>query len=221
MIADGEEFAEFTFIADGHEWTVTRTWNRTSTPGINKLKRSDGAEVVDGSGPVTSRITELLGLDHSQFTQAVVIPQGRFDELLRATPAQRNKLLTSILGLDEVRKVGVVADALRNDLRPELAARQSRRELLPADPVAELTRATTGALDARTRADALQRAVADLGDSDARIAALDAAAIAVTDACDRVPADAGEVDALVRAATDADRLAERRVAAETRARRTE
>ncbi|MEJ7845102.1 MAG: SMC family ATPase, partial [Acidimicrobiales bacterium] len=183
MIADGERLfrVELTFAAADHEWRVTRSRSRGTGAGVNKLICLTAAERVDGSVAVTERVTQLIGLDHGQFTRAVVMPQGRFDELLRATPSERGKLLGSILGLDDVRAVGRAADALAGRWREPLVAARTRRAGLPVDPAAALAAAEVEVARAASRLTALQAAID-------RAAAAEGLAASVRVALDRLAA---------------------------------
>lgn len=208
LIADGEKTLRvaFTFLADGNEWTVTRSWNRSSTPGINKLVRADGGELIDDSRRVTARITELLGLDHAQFTRTVVIPQGRFDELLRATPAERNKLLTSLLGLDDVRAVGSLADGLIRSWSDAHSRADATRAQLPVDPVAALVDAARRAEEAASRRDRLAAAASSAEELERGLDSIAGARDALDAAVARVPEAGEELADLGRAAEVATQL---------------
>ena len=56
-------------------------------------------EVLAHGGAVSKAVEELLGLPFEQFCMCVVLPQGEFAQFLRAVPAERQKVLTRILGL--------------------------------------------------------------------------------------------------------------------------
>ncbi len=147
LIADGENTMaiELVFHAEGNDWTVTRSRHRNSSAPINKLECRATGEKVDGNRAVNERIEELLGLDHSQFVRAVVLPQGRFDELLQATRTDRNKILRSIFGLDDLRRVRDDATRRRDSWRPVLLEARARRDALPPDPAALLSAAVADA----------------------------------------------------------------------------
>ncbi len=161
LIADGENTMaiELVFVAEGNEWTVTRSRHRNSSPPINKLECRATAEKVDGNRAVNDRIEQLLGLDHSQFVRAVVLPQGRFDELLQATRTDRNKILRSIFGLDDLRRVRDDATRRRDSWRPILTEAQARRDVLPPDPSAALAAATVAVGQARQHLASLAEAI--------------------------------------------------------------
>ncbi len=171
LIADGENTMaiELTFLAEGNEWTVTRSRHRNASAPINKLECRATGEKVDGNRLVNERVEELLGLDHSQFVRAVVLPQGRFDELLQSTRTERNKILRSIFGLDDLRRVRDDATRRRDSWRPAILEAAARRDALPADPAEALRTATADAEKARQRHAALSASIAEL-DSHAKAA---------------------------------------------------
>ncbi len=163
LIADGENTMaiELVFAAEGNEWIVTRSRHRNASAAVNKLECRATGEKVDGNRAVNERIEQLLGLDHSQFVRAVVLPQGRFDELLQATRTDRNKILRSIFGLDDLRRVRDDATRRRDSWRPILLEAQARRDALPPDPRAALDAALVTADRARRRLVAVTAAIAE------------------------------------------------------------
>lgn len=161
LMADGCDLmsVEFRFDAQGHTWEVTRARKRRGSP-VDKLRSVDEhAPTVDGAREVTRAVERLLGLTCEQFTRAVVMPQGRFDELLTAKPSDRSAILRSILGLDDITATATAAAAIRDALRPLHTRYSERRSMLPADPAGALTAATAGRDDAVERRDILAAAV--------------------------------------------------------------
>lgn len=73
------------------------------------------------------RVSELLGLDYENFCRSILLPQGRFDELLRLTPAQRAEALEVLFQLqhynlgETVRRLKAESDARRDMLQQRLA----------------------------------------------------------------------------------------------------
>ncbi len=149
MIADGVNTMRIVlrFRADGHEWVVTRARHRNTAASVDKLTSpTGGGPNVDGARNVTERITELVGLDHDQFTRAVVLPQGRFDLLLRATESQRTEILSSILGLGDVAVTRELVTATRDRWAEHAVVLGERRQRYPADPAAASASAAADAL---------------------------------------------------------------------------
>ena len=58
----GEVVAELTFAAGDDVWTVTRTRNRTSTAGVNKLVNASGSVKVDNAGVRREQLEKLRRL---------------------------------------------------------------------------------------------------------------------------------------------------------------
>ena len=75
----------------------------TEVPAKATLERYDGRawqEEAAGKRPVDGRILDLLGLDHEQFSQVVLLPQGKFDQVLRADSGDREKLLRTLFSTE-------------------------------------------------------------------------------------------------------------------------
>ena len=140
LIADGQNTMtiRLRFASGGDEWEVTRTRHRNASAPVDRLVGLTTGEHVDNATPVSNRIREIVGLSHEQFTRAVVMPQGRFDELLTAKPTERNKILRSIFGFDDLERLRELAHDQRVAWSQTLAVHDDRRRGLPADPEVEL-----------------------------------------------------------------------------------
>ena len=116
-----------------------RLW-RLAAPGGRPLD-----EPVTRLDDVGAEVTRIVGLSRDQFTQTVVLPQGRFARFLRATSAERHTLLRDVFGT-------AIFDAIQDEIaernrltdREAQAARQALRAraelaipLLAALPVPE------------------------------------------------------------------------------------
>jgi exonuclease SbcC len=106
-------FVELEFEAGGRRWRVRRnpSYQRAARRGGGvteeaanaSLERQEGGEWQPEPGvrkvpEVTARIAELLGLSADQFRRVIVIPQGRFREVLLSEPKDRLDLLKRIFG---------------------------------------------------------------------------------------------------------------------------
>jgi len=105
-----------TFEADGKEWVVER-----SPAQPRPRKRGGGAPVTDdsrvvlreagadGGGltrkqAVADELVRLVGLTKDQFEQVVLIPQGKFEEVLKAETKDRAELLGRLFPVDVFRR---------------------------------------------------------------------------------------------------------------------
>jgi exonuclease SbcC len=160
--------------------------------------------IVDGEarqfGPGAERVKEvreavegLVGLDYDGFTRSVLLPQGRFAELLTGKAPQRRKLLTDLLDLELFERMSERARRIGHD-----AERDGARDRSFIDE--HLAHATAGALSEARR-------------SAAAAGARERELVAVRG---RVEQLAARWDALTREAAAAERLArdaERQLAA--------
>jgi DNA repair protein SbcC/Rad50 len=146
----------------------------------------DGTEVLAAGAPAVSRaVEELLGLPFEQFCMCVVLPQGEFAQFLHVPAAERQKVLTRILGL------GVY----------EQMARQAGLRARDQAQAAELLDSQLGEL-----ADATEQATADARHRVGELAGLAdrvAAALPELSAHDQAVAAAEQQVGAVRAERDA------------------
>ncbi|NJC13008.1 exonuclease SbcC [Micromonospora profundi] len=71
----------------------------------------DETELIAADGKVNAAVEELLGLSFDHFCSCVVLPQGDFAEFLHAKPADRQKILTRLLGIGLYETIGQRANA--------------------------------------------------------------------------------------------------------------
>ena len=104
-----ETSVSFEFSIRNEDWLVTRTpphqRQKKRGAGVTAqrphavLSRREGqgwAPVAHGVEEVGHLLRSLLGLTAEQFQQVVVLPQGQFQEALRASPAERGRLLSAL-----------------------------------------------------------------------------------------------------------------------------
>lgn len=104
-----ETTVAFEFSVRGDDWRIDRTppheraKKRGSGITLQKpkavLARRVAGEwhpVADGVEEVGLRVHQLLGLTAGQFQQVVVLPQGEFQQALRANPKERGELLSTL-----------------------------------------------------------------------------------------------------------------------------
>ncbi|HEV7721065.1 MAG TPA: SbcC/MukB-like Walker B domain-containing protein, partial [Iamia sp.] len=120
----------------GDEWTVRREaprWRtkrdgtavQASTKAVLERKVAGGADVVATKvTDVDAILRARLGLDVDEFRRVVLLPQGRFEQVLRASSAEREALLANIFGTHRFEDVARHLD---------LAAREEARAIDQAE----------------------------------------------------------------------------------------
>jgi exonuclease SbcC len=140
---------ELVFEVDGQVWRAVRALRRKGASGhqLEHLASDDeGAEVLDrvtGDDPMRKRVEQLLGMDFKAFCRSVLLAQNRFSEFLRATPADRDKVLKGVFGYERL-------DAALVAARSRLTQAETRLEVL-ADERTRIDEAREG-LDAAREA---------------------------------------------------------------------
>jgi len=147
------------FEADGERWQVTRMVSRKTAASheLICLTNPDIAK-IDGDRAVNPRIEELIGLDYDGFCSCVLLPQGKFEQLLKATKKNRAAILKGILRLDELDLIHDRASELSRQLTPRCDEIQEARAQFLADPVAARDRAAALEQELEPRRQALEQA---------------------------------------------------------------
>jgi exonuclease SbcC len=146
LIADGTQTmrVELTFLAGGQRWRATRSMSRTGyPPPVHRLECLDEpGRRFDGRTQVNDEVERIVGLDYRGFLRSVILPQGRFADLLLATDADRTRILKNLFRVDELEQARQEASRVLERLDPAHADLRERRAGLLADPVATEAAAT-------------------------------------------------------------------------------
>ncbi len=214
---------ELWFTAGGETFRATRSLRAkgASQQSLERFEGVDGeklATVTDKQKEMAQHVERLLGLDFDGFTRSVLLAQGRFAQLLAATPAEAAKVLTGLFGFGVIEKMKTITERRLIEVQAELRAAEEARAL-QADRVEEATLVGTQRLEAErafSRFDAaagecagfdgeaaeVEKEIGGLGEHRDRLAAA-AAACPSPDVRDRVLAahrSATEAAAVVAAA---------------------
>ena len=146
------------FEVDDAMWEVTRII-RTKGQGQVVLKAAAGGDPLSGSRNVTDKVTQVLGLDFDAFCSSVSLPQGQFDQFLRATPGDRSKILKGVFRLERVDELRHAARGRSELIEGQMRVLRSQSAGLVDDPAAALAEATEQLGRARISADEVRRAV--------------------------------------------------------------
>ncbi|MEO1001743.1 MAG: SMC family ATPase [Cyanobacteria bacterium J06638_7] len=72
------------------------TTSRAARAALFRLGPAGEEPVASGASEVLREVVDLVGLDAAQFRQVILLPQGRFAEVLRARPEDREALLQTL-----------------------------------------------------------------------------------------------------------------------------
>jgi exonuclease SbcC len=132
------------FSAAGGRWRVERQpacevprvrgEGTTSRPARAVLWRCrDGQAWDSAEAPIAGNVTDvgrevvnLLGLEAAQFRQVILLPQGRFAEVLRAGPEQREALLKTLFDTGLYERASLWLEGQARQAQADLAEAQRR-----------------------------------------------------------------------------------------------
>lgn len=97
-------------------YRITRTKGRKSSENEVRLEKKDHSEekkwinlTANSKRETNAQICQLIGLDYERFTKSILLPQGKFSELLLATGSQRQELLGELCGLGKISEMAKIA----------------------------------------------------------------------------------------------------------------
>lgn len=165
LLADGVRTLqiELEFSARGKRYTVSRSTSRDNYPPSKHVLKGEDGEHVDGERNVSRRIVQIVGLTDQEFLRVVILPQGRFGQLLQGTAGERTPILRGILGLGVLDRVREIADRQSGDLAEALEPLTAARARLYPDPIAVAAQAQKAVAEHKARhgkLDATARAIA-------------------------------------------------------------
>ena len=111
---------DFTFQA-GQQQETYRCFYRTKrhTKHHHEVKSPEHKaykQIAEEWVPITlAEIEAAIGLNYANFKKTIIIPQGKFQEFLQLTPADRTKMLKDIFGLEKFDLGGKVRELRRNN----------------------------------------------------------------------------------------------------------
>ena len=117
-----------------------------------RLNGSEAEPIASRTTEVSREVEQLVGLNGSQFRQVILLPQGRFAEVLRARAEEREALLKTLFDTERFEQASFWLDERAKSARQELAEqtrsleqlqRQAEQTWSPYAPPADPTETTT------------------------------------------------------------------------------
>ena len=122
-----ESYAAITFQVNGEtyrsQWSAGLTRSGKLSKILLKVSKHEDGEfkaITDKLKDSRAEIIRIIGLSQEQFTQAIVLSQGKFDEFLRAQKADRYKLLEIITGTVLFREIGRMAFERHREVKEKI-----------------------------------------------------------------------------------------------------
>jgi DNA repair protein SbcC/Rad50 len=137
---------EFEFQVGNRRFKVARDTRRQSGTNVRFEEIKGGEWFSYGEGAESVRevnklIPNLIGLNYDAFTRSVILPQGRFAELLVGDAAKRRKILTELLGLGLFAEMAARANLIARDAKVAADVLETNLEREYLDITAETLRA--------------------------------------------------------------------------------
>jgi exonuclease SbcC len=150
--AHGECIVEITFEHEGHIYLVRRTISGANAT-VRAEAHCDGLAMSEGVRDTGRYVHSVLGMDDNAFRASVFAEQKQLDAFSSQSPAERRKLVLSLLG---VTPLDAAREKARSDARQTTEQHKRLRGMLP-----DLEEAKVSAADAEAGAEASETAAAE------------------------------------------------------------
>lgn len=139
--ADGtiKTYVELEFELRGKVYKINRNpeqmLNKLKGEGLKKELAGVSFYLPDDEKPLTrikdveEKVKEILGVDKDQFRQIVMLPQGEFIKLLKASSIDREKIFRKIFGTESFNKIQDKLTTKTKQLVAELKGSKSERNI--------------------------------------------------------------------------------------------
>jgi exonuclease SbcC len=171
-------------------------WDRSDTPPDEP--HAEGRPLASKPTEVTARVEQILGFRSVQFRQVVMLPQGKFQELLQASGKDREEILQRLFRTERYRD-------LQEALKAEAQAIEREVQQATAERAAVLR--TTDAEAPDEVGERLARLVEQVCEAEAQAAAAAAAEQVALAQLSQAQGVAARLDELVEAQADVAALA--------------
>jgi exonuclease SbcC len=97
--------ASVEFTEGGIQYVIDWSMERNKAPKGSLFRIQNGdrrLEVQGGGSSVVPYVEKTLGIDKSMFLQSIYVRQGEIEDLVTAKPADRKKLISRLLGLEDL-----------------------------------------------------------------------------------------------------------------------
>ena len=159
---------------------------RPKKRGEGDVEVNPEAELAEGDGPlggyttiasgeskVRDKVVDLLGFQANQFRQVIMLPQGKFRELLLADSKDREAILEMLFGTEDYEHLQTLLVEEARGLDNDLKQATQKQKLILAQAQVENAEALAAALDERKQAVARQDvALAQLREAETNAQAL-------------------------------------------------
>jgi exonuclease SbcC len=112
-------------------WSISKNrngnWNEYKHQLSIQDAASDWKQLTDKRTDTKARINEIIGLTKEQFSKAIVLSQGKFDDFLTAKEKDRYKLLEIITGTGLYREIGKKVYEKYKEARDAYAFQESKK----------------------------------------------------------------------------------------------
>ena len=133
---------DFTFRLKGHRYRFFRKVEVREKRNKEKTVKVtlDAGEIKDGifcpffENPklknIEDKAVSLIGLTHEQFIQVMILPQGKFEQLLTSKSEEKQEILRTLFQMEKWDSISIYLSEKANEMRKDMEERRQRVDVL-------------------------------------------------------------------------------------------
>jgi exonuclease SbcC len=107
----------------------TGTTIQLSEATIFRIKDNGEEEVIQsGWSKVTDEVNKIIGFESEQFRQVIMLPQGKFRELLTSPTEERQKILEKLFHTEMYRKIEEILKEASKELKKSIEEKEKKKK---------------------------------------------------------------------------------------------
>lgn len=133
----GSGFVKLRFEVAGEEWEAEWSVRRARNKPEGQLQKKSWSltnlstkSVLRKDNDISAKITELIGLDFTQFCRTTMLSQGEFAAFLKSRPEEKAEILRKITGVDKFRRIGKMIFTIFSEKKKTLQEVKEKKETL-------------------------------------------------------------------------------------------
>jgi exonuclease SbcC len=97
---------------------------------LSETDKSECTVIASGANDVTLKVQDLLRINHRQFVQVIMLPQGKFSDFLVATSVEKEAILKKLFGTELYERISLRFREQERAIATQFQNASQQRELL-------------------------------------------------------------------------------------------
>ncbi|MCH5163547.1 MAG: SMC family ATPase [Clostridiales bacterium] len=160
---------ETTVEGERQTFEVTRTLSRNAGSRAKLINLTTGETIAEQTNSVNEALAAMIGLTRDDFTQVVILEQGKFAKFLTAGKAERNVTVSNLFKLHKYRELGSKFNTKMRETKTKLDSISEQLNELKDVTAAAVAETEKGIRGSKKRIDEIAEAESKLSEEIAQL----------------------------------------------------